>query len=173
MKKLFASVITLLAFTPKFVLAHCPLCTAGAGVLAVGAASLGVSSVVVGILIGAFGLALSLWLAGLVKKRYFRYQKSTLTLAIFLITVVPIMPLVQDYAPFYVALLGEYGTLLHNTYTINLYLLGSTLGALVVASTPHISRFITNVRGKQIPYQGLSITFLLLILGSLIAQLLS
>lgn len=171
--KVIAVIIAAAGFTPNVVSAHCPLCTAGAGALAVLAASLGVSSVVVGILIGAFALALSLWLAGLVKKTYVRNQKSILTLIIFLATVLPIMPLVQAYAPLYVNIFGEYGSLLHTTYTINLYILGSLIGAFIVATSPYISRFITNVRGKQLPFQGLSITFTLLIVVAFIAQMLS
>jgi hypothetical protein len=173
MKKIFTFILSLFLFTPKAALAHCPLCTAGAGALAVLAASLGVSSIVVGVLIGAFALALSLWLAGLVKKTYIRYQKSILTLLIFLLTVIPIMPLVQDYGPLYVSFFGEYGTWLHNTYTINLYLLGSVIGALIVAVTPYISRLLTKFRGRQIPYQGIMITMLLLVVASITAQLLS
>jgi hypothetical protein len=173
MKKIFTFILSLFLFTPKAALAHCPLCTAGAGALAVLAASLGVSSVVVGILVGAFALALSLWLAGLVKKTYIRYQKSILTLLIFLLTVIPIMPLVQDYGPFYISLIGDYGTLFHNTYTVNLYIFGSIIGALIVAIAPHISRSITRLRGKQLSYQGITITLSLLVVASVITQLLS
>jgi hypothetical protein len=173
MKYLLSSIVFLVVIVPKAALAHCPLCTVGAGALAIIAASLGVSSVVVGILVGAFALALSLWLAGLVKKTYIRYQKSILTLLIFLLTVIPIMPLVQDYGPFYISLIGDYGTLFHNTYTVNLYIFGSIIGALIVAIAPHISRSITRLRGKQLPYQGITITLSLLVVASVITQLLS
>jgi hypothetical protein len=108
-----------------------------------------------------------------VKKTYFRLQKSILTLLIFLATVLPIMPLVRDYAPLYLSIFGEYGTLLHTTYTINLYLFGVAIGALIVAAAPHISRLITKLRGKQLPYQGIAITFSLLITASVVTQLLS
>ncbi|MEX2368821.1 MAG: hypothetical protein WD552_00285 [Candidatus Paceibacterota bacterium] len=173
MKKLWLAIILLVGLMPKAVLAHCPLCTAAAGGLAILAASLGVSSVIVGILIGAFALALSLWLAGLVKKTYFRFQKSVLTIVIFLVTVLPIMPLVQDFSPLYVALFGEYGTWLHTTYTINLYLFGVAIGAVIVASAPYLSRLVTRLRGKQLPYQGLIITLTLLVVASVIVQLFS
>lgn len=174
MKKLWLAIaLFVVGLVPKAVLAHCPLCTAAAGGLAVLAASLGVSSVIVGILIGAFALALGLWLANLLKKTYFRFQKSVLTLLIFLTTVVPIMPLVRDYSPLYISLFGEYGTWLHNTYTINLYLFGVAIGALIVAAVPYISRLVTRLRGKQLPYQGITITILLLVVASAVTQLLS
>lgn len=173
MKKLILTIAALVGLVPKVVTAHCPLCTAGAGALAVLAASLGVSATVVGILIGAFALALSLWLAGLVKKTYIRFQKSILTLIIFLATVLPIMPLVQAYGPLYVNLFGEYGALTHNTYTINLYLLGVVIGALVIVAAPFASRLLTRWRGRQLPYQGITITLSLLVLLSVITQLLS
>ena len=37
--------------------------------------------------------------------------------AIFFGTIIPIMPFIEHYGPFYIPFMGEYGT----TYTINLY----------------------------------------------------
>lgn len=171
MKKiLFATPFVLV---PNIASAHCPLCTAGAGALAVLAASLGVSSVIVGILIGAFALALGIWIARAVKKQYIPYQMPILAAVIFLSTVIPIMPLVRDYGPLYVSLGGAYGTLFHNTYTINLYLLGVVIGAVIMFVSPYVSRAITRARGEQMPYQGISLTLFLLIFVSVIVQVLS
>ncbi|PIR38013.1 MAG: hypothetical protein COV34_02910 [Candidatus Zambryskibacteria bacterium CG10_big_fil_rev_8_21_14_0_10_42_12] len=167
MKKIL--LLTPLAVVPNVASAHCPLCTAGAGALAVLAASLGVSSVIVGILIGAFALALGLWISRTIQTQYVPYQISILTTVIFLGTVVPIMPLIQHYAPLYIPFIGEYGT----TYTINLYLLGVLIGAIIMLISPYLSRFITKTRGKQIPYQGISLTLSLLILVSILIQVLS
>lgn len=165
---------TLSLVIPSVASAHCPLCTAGAGALAVFAASIGVSSVVVGILIGAFAIALGLWIAPLVKKHYVPYQKQILTLLIFLGTVIPILPLVRDYGPLYLSLGGEYGTLLHNTYTINLYILGVVVGAIIMLISPLLSKAMTALRkGKRLPYQGVTLTLLLLVIASIIVQLLS
>lgn len=172
MRKTLASVLVGLAlFFPKAASAHCPLCTVGAGALAVFAASLGVSSVVVGILIGAFALALALWLAPLIKKQYIPYQKQLLATVIFLGTIIPIMPFIQDYGPLYLSLGGEYGTPWHNTYTVNLFLFGSALGAVIMLISPMLSRGVTKLRGKQIPYQGILITLVTLIVASTIAQI--
>lgn len=158
-------------FLPAQALAHCPLCTAGAGALAVLAAYLGVSTFTVGMLIGAFALALSLWLSRMPKKQYFKYQRQVLVLVIFLGTVLPIMPLVRDYAPLYVSLWGSYGNILNRTYAVDLFLAGVPLGMLVLWISPYLSRLLTRLRGRQMSYQGLGITFLLLIVIGIIAQL--
>lgn len=173
MKTLSVFTALIVGLMPKAALAHCPLCTAGAGALAVLASSLGVSPIVVGLLIGAFALALSLWLAGLVKKQYIPEQKTILTGIIYLATILPIMPLVQAYGPFYISLAGEYGTLLHNTYTINLYILGTIFGALIMLASPYLSRLLTKLRGRQLPFQGITITFSLLVVSAAVIQLLS
>ncbi|MEK7187271.1 MAG: hypothetical protein AAB691_00290 [Patescibacteria group bacterium] len=159
-------------FFPQLALAHCPLCTAGAGVLAVLAVSLGISSVVVGIMIGAFALALGLWLGGLPKKQYIPWQYSIIPILVFLGTVIPIMPLIRDYDPFYISWWGDYGTLFHNTYTIDLYLVGVVIGASIILVVPPISRLITKARGKLLPYQGITLTFVLLLLASAIVEIL-
>ncbi len=173
MKRLVLSVITSIILLPKFASAHCPLCTAGAGALAVLAASLGVSSVIIGVLIGAFSVALGLWIAPLVKRRFIPYQKQILAGLIYLGTVIPIMPLIRHYGPLYLNLFGEYGTLFHNTYTIDLYLLGVVIGTIIMLVAPYISKTITRYRGRQIPYQGITLTFVLLIIASIVIQLLS
>jgi hypothetical protein len=155
------------ALLPKVSLAHCPLCTAGAGALAIFAASIGVSSAVIGVLIGAFALALSLWIAEKwPKKIYFPYQKTAIGAVIFLGTIIPIMPLIREYTPLYVPFIGEYGT----TYALNLYLFGAFFGALAVLAAPYLSRIISRLCGKTMPYQGVVLTLLLLVLVSLIIQ---
>lgn len=174
MKKTLVTTITLSGLAlPSVSFAHCPLCTAGAGALAVLAASLGISPVVVGILIGAFALALGLWLAGTIKKQYVPEQKAIIAAIIFLSTVLPIMPLVQAYGPLYISILGNYGSILHNTYTINLYILGVSIGALLMLAAAPLSRLLTKVRGTQLPFQGMTITFSLLVTAALVVQLLS
>ncbi|MDP3900863.1 MAG: hypothetical protein Q8Q38_00775 [bacterium] len=158
---------------PGTALAHCPLCVAGAGFLAVFAASIGVSTAVVGIFIGAFSLALGLWISQMVKKKYVKYQDAILTLAIFASTAVPVMPFIREYRALYVSLGGEYGTLFHNTYVINLYLLGVFAGALLLFVAPLLSQLLARAReGRSLPYQGLIVTFGLLIVSSLVFQIL-
>jgi len=167
MKK-YLITLPIITLIPKVVLAHCPLCTVGAGALAILAASLGISSIVVGVFIGAFSLALGLWISGTIKKYYIPYQRTILTTVIFLGTVIPIMPFIQHYGPLYVPFIGEYGT----TYTINLYILGVTIGVLTMFVSPWISKNLTKIRGNKIPFQSIVITMSLLVLVSLLLQVL-
>jgi len=168
------AVLTVLAtLVPGVSHAHCPLCTVGAGVLAVTAAALGVSSVAVGIMIGAFALALSLWLARLPKKRYLPFQFQLLTSVIFLTTIIPIMPFIKDYGSIYVSIAGEYGSLLNRTYMYDRFLVGVIIGVIILLIAPYLSSLITKLRhGSQLPWQGLILTFLTLIIASVISQLL-
>ena len=160
----------ILFFMPITALAHCPLCTAGAGVLAGVASYLGISTIVVGVLVGAFSLALGLWLAGLVRRRFIPYQYPVLVGVVFLLTVLPIAPLIREYRPLYLSMVGEYGTLMHNTYAVNLFLLGSAVGALLLWSAPYMSKALSQMIGRKLPYQGLGITFGVLIGVSLLFQ---
>lgn len=169
MKKFILSVLlTIGIFAPRFVLAHCPLCTAGAGILAVMAAYFGLSSMIIGVLIGAFALALSLWLKNWPRKQFIRYQRLIVGVIIFLGTVVPIVPLVVDYGPLYLPFWGEYG----RTFAVNLYLVGLPFGMGAVYSAPPLSRLLTKARGGKImPYQGVSITLILLVIISTLIQI--
>lgn len=157
---------------PATTQAHCPLCTAGAGALAILAASLGVSTPTVGVFIGAFALALALWFPKLIKKKYFPQQDFVVATIIFLSTIIPLIPLIREYRPLYISLVGEYGSLLHNTYTINIFLVGAVVGAFLLYVSPRVSKKMTEVRGRTASYQGLSITFGLLIIVGVVFQLL-
>ena len=158
---------------PTYAHAHCPLCTAGAGAAAAGAAWLGVNSMVIGILIGAFGLALGLWIGAMIKRQYLPYQRPLIGLSSWLTTVLPLQPLLKDYTSFYLSLAGDYGSLLNRTYLVDRFLLGSLLGAVIVIAAPYLSSLITQRRdGKIFPYQGLFITFSLLLVVSLAGQFL-
>lgn len=150
--------------------AHCPLCTAGAGIAAVIASQMGVEYISIGLFIGGFSVALGSWMSKLLKYE-FNYKKEAIMLVSFLLTVIPIMNLMPEYFSFYLNLSGGYGSLLNRTYIINEFLVGSIIGGLIVFVVPFISEKIKNIRGKLWPYQGLSITFGLLILFSLLFEL--
>ncbi|PIR97473.1 MAG: hypothetical protein COT91_01115 [Candidatus Doudnabacteria bacterium CG10_big_fil_rev_8_21_14_0_10_41_10] len=156
--------------TPAF--AHCPLCTIGAGVIASIAAWLGVSTLVIGVLLGAFATALGLWIARIIKKKYFPRQDLVVAVVIFLSTISPIFPIAGGKkSSIYISLVGDYGSLLNRTYVIDLFLMGSLLGALIMIVSPFLSRKITKWRkGKMFPYQGVTITFILLIITSITLQ---
>ena len=161
----------MLALIPSAAKAHCPLCTVGAGALAIGAAYLGVNTAVVGVFIGAFSLALSLWIARIVKKQYIPHQKSILIIIIFISTVIPIMPLIREYRSVNLFLYGAVGSILNRTYMINLFLIGVIIGAGIMYIAPFVSAWVKEHRnGKLIPYQGITIALLMLTSISLLIQ---
>ncbi|MBI2437056.1 MAG: hypothetical protein HYV41_04940 [Candidatus Magasanikbacteria bacterium] len=159
------------AFVPGIAKAHCPLCTVGAGALAVGAAYLGVSVLIVGIFIGACALALGLWMSKIVKKKYIPHQKTIIALLVIISTIIPIMPLIEDYQSINIFLFGEYGSLFNRTYMYNSFIAGTLIGIAVMYISPTLSAWVKKKRnGKLIPYQGIIITFTLLSLISLFIQ---
>ncbi len=151
---------------PKYVMAHCPLCTVGAAAVAGGAAYLGVSSIVIGIFIGAFAVAIGWWVARVIKRRFIPYQRSVIIAFSFIATILPMMPFFSASFPLYLAWLGEYGSV----FMINMFLIGSFIGGFIVSVTPWVSKKMTFVRnGKMIPFQGIMLTLgLLIIVGSII-----
>ncbi|PJE50732.1 MAG: hypothetical protein COV29_03290 [Candidatus Yanofskybacteria bacterium CG10_big_fil_rev_8_21_14_0_10_36_16] len=151
------------------VFAHCPLCTAGAGLAALGAKWLGVGAAPIGVFVGAFGMALGYWASHWIKKNYFKGQGQAIVAGSFVGTVVPLVPLMQEYSSVYVPFLGEYG----RTYLINHFLIGSLVGGIVIVISPIISKKISLLRnGSALPYQGLITTFLLLLASASIFELL-
>lgn len=172
MKKIFLplSVFALLLADSAF--AHCPLCTIGAGAAAAGAAWFGVDNVIIGIFLGAAALAMGLWISRLVKRRYVPFQKWAISALSFASIIIPVLPIMKGYSSAYVSLAGEYGSLLNRTYIVNSFLLGSVIGAIIVALAPSVSGRITKARRKTIPYQGIMITFALLAIASVVAEVL-
>ncbi len=164
-KKLFF-IFLIPIFLASSVMAHCPLCTIGAGAAAAGAVWLGVSKVVVALFIGAFSMSMGMWFSRLVNKKYIPYQKSVIIIVVFLATLLPLLPIFKAIGPLYLSFMGEYGT----TYAVDYSLGASLLGALIVFISPTLSRKITKARnGKIIPFQGTLLTLIMLIIiGGLI-----
>src|SRR3989338_4357974 len=157
------SLLFFLSFFLSFeaVRAHCPLCTAGAAVAAGGAVWLGVERIVVGVFIGAFAVSTGWWFSRLIRRKVIPLQKWALIVLSFLLTVIPIMPLLGDKRPFYISLLGGYGTLLNTVYIIDLFLVGAIIGGLIVCITPWVSKRISKaIGGKIFPFQGGILTLL-------------
>lgn len=146
------------------VYAHCPLCTIGAGAAAGTAAYFGVAASVLGVFIGAFAVAVGLWFARVLPRKI-PLQNTLLVLGSFLLTVWPLNPLLAGYSPLYLPI-GEYGT----TLAVNMYVVGSILGAALVLVSPRISDWLTDVREKKFPYQTMTLTFLLLIIAAGVLQ---
>lgn len=157
---------------PQAALAHCPLCTIGAGGLAVFAAWLGVNTITIGLFIGAFALALGLWIGRLIPKKYIPHQTKALAALSFLTIALPLLPMMQDYTSIYVSLGGEYGSLFNRTYLINRFLLGSLIGAGLLLLAPFISKKLVLLRkGRLLPFQGIGITIFLLLGVSAVIEL--
>jgi hypothetical protein len=167
MKKQIAASVPLLLGTAT-VQAHCPLCTIGAGGAAALAAWLGISAAPVGVFVGAFALAVGLWTAKLIKKRFVRGQNNILGAASFATVVFPVMPLMEQYSSLYVSWMGEYG----RTFLIDKFLVGAVIGAAVLYSAPFLSRKLAQARGnKMIPFQGMLISLITLLLASAVLEL--
>lgn len=155
------------------VYAHCPLCTAGAGAMAGVAALLGVKYGAIGVFLGAMATALGLWLPRLIKKQYVPKQNLLVFWVVYLSTLLPLTPLLQDYSSIYLSLFGDYGTIFNSTYLINLFIVGAVLGSLIVWLSPHLSSYLSRrLGGKRIRFQGLIITFSLLLIASVLMQVL-
>lgn len=154
---------------PRVAQAHCPLCTVGAGAAAALAVWLGVKIMVMGVFMGAFALAMGLWIARLIKYR-FPYKGLLLGFASFLLTIFPLQPLFQDYTSLYITWGGEYGSIFNRTYVIDRFVIGAVIGAAILVAVPFLSKWIVRKRGKFIPYQGIILVFAFLFLVALILQ---
>lgn len=171
MKKLLLFPFLFVLFI-KNAFAHCPLCVVGAAAAAGGAKWMGVNTAAIGVFIGAFAIALGWWVSKLIKKQYFPLQKSFIIAVIFVTTVIPMLPMLGESFPIYVSLLGAYGSLLNRTYIFDLFLFGSIVGGFVVLIAPWFSSKITKLRkGKFLHYQGIVLTFAILIILAIIMQL--
>lgn len=166
-KQVLQPVLALLTVPVLFsagVRAHCPLCSAGAGGAAALASALGIGLVVVGVFVGAFGLATGLWTNSFVDTRYLPAQDRLIALGVYVTIVFPILPLMSEYVPFYLSIAGDYGSVLNRTYLVNTYLVGAIAGGVVTSLTPQFSGWLSERRGNTVPFQGLALTFFLLIL---------
>ncbi|MEK6829975.1 MAG: hypothetical protein AABY15_07705 [Nanoarchaeota archaeon] len=166
MQKKFFIFPLLTIFLAKLISAHCPLCTIGAGAAAAGAVWIGVSKVVVALFIGGFAMSMGMWFSKIIKKRHIPFQKTLIVIVVFLTTIIPLMPLFTAIGPLYLSFIGTYGA----TYAVNYSLVSSLFGGLVVFSAPFLSKKLSKLRkGKIIPYQGIMLTFsLLIIIGGII-----
>ncbi len=156
-------------FLVPTIIAHCPLCTVGAGAAAAGAVWLGVSKVIVALFIGAFSMSMGMWFARILdkKKKFIPFQYSIILTVVFLLTLLPLLPMFKAIGPLYLSFIGEYG----KTYAIDYSLISGLYGALITFISPSLNKKIKEKRnGKGIHYQGIMITFSLLIISALIIQ---
>ena len=159
-------------FLLKIAYAHCPLCTIGAAAAAGTASYFGLNKAIIGIFIGAFAVSIGWYASKLIKRRVIPLQKALLISLSFFATIIPLIPLIESNYPFPVFLFGGYGSLFNRTYLLNLFLLGSIIGGFIVLITPWLSEKITKLRyGKFVPFQGILLTFALLIISSITIEL--
>ena len=164
--------ITLFLLFVKNTVAHCPLCTVGAAAAAGGALWLGVEKAVVGLFLGAFAVSMGWWLSRLVKKQYVPFQTPGLVLLSFVLTIVPLFPVITQIYPLYISMAGEYGSWLNRTYVLNLSLFTSIVGGTIVSLTPQLSRNLSRLRrGRMVPFQGIILTLGILVVTGIILQL--
>ncbi len=164
------TLFTFLFLINKESLAHCPLCTVGSAGLSIGAVWIGAKILVVGIFVGAFAFAMSSWMTNLLVKK-FRIHRAILLPIFFFSTILPLKGVFPEYTSLYINFGGEYGTIFNRTYLINKFILGSLLGALIVYSSPYLSKNLSKLTGKRFPYQGIIITLSILIIVAIIFQL--
>ncbi|OIO81426.1 hypothetical protein AUJ84_01130 [Candidatus Pacearchaeota archaeon CG1_02_32_132] len=167
MKKKFLFFLPILILTLSIrVMAHCPLCTIGAGAVAVGAIWLGISKIIVALFIGAFAMSMGMWFSKIPKKRYIPFQKAIIIIVVFLSTIIPLMPIFSAIGPLYLPFIGSYGT----TYAVNYSLASTLLGGLITFTSPGLNKKIKQKTNKRLPFQGLIVTFTLLLVSALIIQ---
>ncbi|BCX15744.1 MAG: hypothetical protein KatS3mg097_636 [Candidatus Parcubacteria bacterium] len=200
--KLFSIVFVLVPIVIIF--AHCPLCTAGAGIGALIAKELGMKSSAIGVWMGAFSVALGWWLGNVVMKRAARFIPRShpsaeqagialgsafadrlrrneprwhafllvsLILLSFLSIILPLKLYFYEIGSFSIFWFGDYGSLFNRTYVYDQFLLGSIIGGLMIIISTFISKKIIQLRQNKIfPYQGLIITFILLIIITIFFQ---
>lgn len=174
MKKIISisSLAVLLSLLPAKVMAHCPLCVGGAGAAAALASFLGVSYGAIGVFMGGFAVALSLLIVNRLPEK-FKFQNIIVGWVIYLTTIIPLYPFLKgDVTAWIISIGGEYGSMLNRTYLVDLFIVGSVIGSLIVLYAMKLSSFITQRRdGKTIKFQGLLLTFALLIITAIGMQL--
>lgn len=168
----FPLVALLVSLIPAKAFAHCPLCVGGAGAAAALASFLGVSYGSIGVFMGGFAVALSLFIANRLPKKI-KFQNIIVGWLLYLTTFIPMYPFLKgDYLPWFISSGGEYGSLLNRTYLIDMFIVGAIIGSLIVFYSMKLSAYITRKRdGKQIKFQGMILTFSLLTVAALAIQI--
>lgn len=173
----FGAIFFSFIFLAETIKAHCPLCTIGAGAVAGGALWLGINEIIVALFLGGFAMSMGIWFSKIIKKEYFSYQNILIAIMVFASTLLPILPLItseHNVYPVYLSISGDYGSLFNRTYLIYKTLLSGLFGGFLILSSPSLSRQIIKLRnGKIIPFQGVALTLLLLIITGGILQILS
>lgn len=141
----FFLILTAYYLLPREVLAHCPLCTAGAGAGLVLSRWLGIDDSITGIWLAAFLGALSLWFSNSVKKRYVPMQKILIYFLVFASTI---------WSFYAFNLVSEHAGLIMG---IPKLIFGMVAGGLVFYLVDALNCAIKKKRGKVLfPYQPIA-----------------
>ena len=149
-------------FLGKRALAHCPLCTIGAAGAAGAAVWLGVSKVAVAVLIGGFSMSMGMWFSRIVKKKYVPFQREILLISVFLLTLLPIIPMFSAIGPFYIPFIGDYG----RTFAVDYSFYSSLFGGAIVFFSPKLNGWIRRSFKRSFPFQGIVLTILYLLIAA-------
>ena len=166
----------LLSFFPIKVFAHCPLCTIGTGWLILVARWLGVSSIVIGLFVGSFTVALGLFSAKILKKKFkkrgFFFDHSIVAFSFLSIVLPIILTGNSDYIILNLSIFGKPGTFLNRIYLLNSFLVGSIIGVGIFYFGSYFNKKIAKLRkGKHLPFGGIIIPILLLIIFAILIEL--
>ena len=110
-----------------------------------------------------------MWFSRVIEKRkkFIPLQNHLIIISIFLLTILPLIPLVKAVGPLYLSFIGDYGA----TYAVDYSLGSSLLGGIITFVSPKINKKIREKRnGRGIPFQGILLTFLLLGIAAAIIQ---
>lgn len=154
----------LISLTP-IVYAHCPICTAAVGAAAVSAKYYGLDTSIIGLLIGAFGVSTGLWVG---TKMKFKFQLPIIVLASFLLTAMPLRYISGESIYLPLLIFGSSGSFLNRVYFIDKIFFGSLIGGLITLMAYFIHIHIKRLNNKVLfPFQGIAITFSLLLISGL------
>ncbi len=174
MKKIFSFILIIISLIliPS-VLAHCPLCTGAVIAGAAGAKYLGFDAIIVGIFVGGAAFSLGVWMSRLIKKHYLPFQSLLIIIITFLLTVLPASAAISDTLYLPVQLPGYIGSIFNNIYSLNRILFGNIIGGVITLFSYKAHLAIKKLKGKVLlPFQGIVLTVLALVITSIITQLL-
>ncbi len=169
MKKILLPLLLSAALLAEAVHAHCPLCTAAVGGIAVTANYYGFDASVIGVFIGAFAVSTGLWVSIAIKRKFIKFQAPLIVISSFLLTAIPLLALMPGSFYFPVLVAGESGSILNRVYWPSRMLVGSIIGGMAALAAYFLHNKVKEIRGRVLfPYQGVIFT-----LGAILAASLS
>lgn len=145
MKKAIASLLLVLSTLPfaKAVLAHCPLCVAGAGAGLSLSRVLGIDDSITGVWLAAFLGATSFWINNSIKRKVIPFQEPLIYLVILVTTTI-------SFYKF--GLINEHNGLI---FSLPKLTFGILVGGTVFYAVDKLNSLIRKARGSLFPYQSI------------------